>query len=210
MSTDLKHSHQRSRFIWSTLILVLLFCLGVFTILEEVLLQRVQRENHERQQQTAATLSFEAIFAVMRTGGTLKDINNTILRLENSLDEYSIRIIRGDYISETIGRYADEIQLIKDPLVAQAFSSGSPAQDVADPDIWRYAYPVKFREECLNCHMTETEISKGGVAAVLLFEHRNRQDQFQLSGFHLTLLGYLAISIPILLYLFYSFVHRDN
>lgn len=210
MSIKLKNSHRHNRFIWSTLILILLFCLGLFIILEEVLLQRVQHESHEMQQQTAAKLSFEAIFAVMRSGGTLKDINNTILRLENSLEEYSIRVIRGEYISTTIGRYADEIELMKDPLVARAFSMGRPENDVSDQDIWRYAYPIPFREECFNCHMSAAEVARGQVAAVLLFEHRNHHDRPHLGWFHLILLGYMAVSLPILLYLFYAIIHRDD
>ncbi len=114
--------------------------------------------------QHASELVFQSIYTVMRAGTGKKGIEDTIRRLGDTQHAMKISNIRGEAVARQFGELLiSQKRREQDPDIRQAFDTGKEWRDYANDRI-RFLYPVKFADECLNCH---TQARKNDVAGVI-------------------------------------------
>jgi len=113
--------------------------------------------------QTSA-LVFETLYAAMRKGWSKTEIADIIGRLQSTLPDLSVRVVRGRPVIEQFGEFDDDIAVTRDdPEIAQALANGQERLVPGEHSI-RYLYPLVVREDCLVCH---TRAKLGDVNGVI-------------------------------------------
>ena len=111
-----------------------------------------------------STLVFETLYSAMRKGWSKAEITEVIARLQSTLPDLTVRVLRGPVVSGQFGEMGDDAAVIAaDPVLRQVFASGQEILVPGKTGI-RYLYPVKARDECLVCH---TEAKRGDINGVI-------------------------------------------
>jgi len=98
-------------------------------------------------------LVFQSLYSAMRKGWTKEEIQEIIVRLNKIEPEMKIRVLRGIPVIEQYGEISGEKELRdSDPLIQESFKSGEDSLTKLGDDSLRYIYPVKTKQECLECH----------------------------------------------------------
>jgi diguanylate cyclase (GGDEF)-like protein len=101
--------------------------------------------------QTSA-LVFETLYSAMRKGWSKAEITEVIVRLQTALPDLDIDVIRGPAVIAQFGEMGSDLAIIRnDPLLQQVLATGKEILVPGETGI-RYLYPVKAKEECLDCH----------------------------------------------------------
>ncbi|CAA7625638.1 Signal transduction protein [Candidatus Terasakiella magnetica] len=129
----------------------------VFAIIVVALISGHVREKsihdlaREEARQTS-TLVFETLYAAMRKGWSKGEITDVIKRLQIALPDLSVDVIRGKAVIEQFGEMGGDLAVVRnDPLLQQVFATGQEVLVPGEQGI-RYLYPLKAKQECLDCH----------------------------------------------------------
>lgn len=99
-----------------------------------------------------STLVFETLYSAMRKGWSKAEITEVIVRLQTALPDLDIDVIRGPAVIAQFGEMGSDLAIIRnDPLLQQVLATGKEILVPGETGI-RYLYPVKAKEECLDCH----------------------------------------------------------
>jgi len=116
--------------------------------------------------QTSA-LVFETLYSAMRKGWSKAEITEVIARLQSSLPDLTIRVVRGPVVSAQFGEMGtDSATIAADPLLQQALESGRDILVQGETGI-RYLYPVIVKDECLVCHSAAKRGDVNGVIDII-------------------------------------------
>ncbi len=114
-----------------------------------------------------STLIFETLYSAMRKGWSKDEISEVITRLQNTLPDLTVRVVRGPVVSAQFGEMGDDNAIIAaDPVLQRAFASGEEILVPGQTGI-RYLYPVKARDECLACHTGAKQGDINGVIDII-------------------------------------------
>ena len=98
-------------------------------------------------------LVFQSLYTAMRKGWTKDEIMEIVERLNNVEPEMSIQVFRGAPVIRQYGDIEGEQTLREsNPKVMQALASGEESISIQGDDRIRFVYPVKVRQECIECH----------------------------------------------------------
>lgn len=101
-------------------------------------------------------LVFQSLYTAMRKGWTKDEILEIVDRLNKVEPEMHIQVFRGEPVIRQYGDIDGEQALREaDPLVMRALQSGEEVLTILDNDSVRFIYPVKVRQECLQCHAAQ-------------------------------------------------------
>jgi len=171
---------------------------GFFVVVEHTTWYVAQQRQQEARQSALTNLVFESLYAVMRAGGGVEDLQNTILRLEERLHDHSLYLVRGESLLRERGDFAQGGHLRQLPQVVAALRQGVASTAWTDEGLRRSVTPVRFRASCVGCH---TQASVGGIAAVIVSEQLVDRPRRWIAGSTLVIYLYVVLVVPLLVYL---------
>ncbi len=109
-------------------------------------------ENKARETSRAISLqTFGTMFQIMRKGWTRQELEDFLTATRSSYRDSSVDvdIYRGPIVEKLFGSI-DQAEM--DDLILGVFASGSD-HSLSEGDLIRYVYPLRARDECLQCHI---------------------------------------------------------
>ncbi len=143
-----------NKFIRNTLLISLISVIVLFIIYSKYIQSSSIEKSIEDDTKVMSDLVFQNLYTVMKNGGNIEDINNTILNLEKNIPHVNIKIIKD--ITDTNKKIVNDVFLNKTNDV------------VRHNDHLDFATPIIYKNECLKCH---TNAKVDDVAAVTLIQH---------------------------------------
>jgi hypothetical protein len=200
-TTGVSSARSRTRIVAVALLAVsMLAGAGLFVVVEHTTWQLAEQREYKARQTILSTLVFESLYAVMRAGGGVDVLQNTILRLENRLRDHSLYLVRGEAVVREYGDLAQNGRLRDLPQVAAALQQGIASTEWAAEGLRRSAMPVRFRHACLACH---SQASAGAIAAIIVTEQRVDRPRGLFGDSTLAIYLYVVVAVPLLLFLAY-------
>lgn len=143
-----------NRFVHNTILFSIIAVISIFSIYGFYFKSNSIEKNIKNDTQIMADLVFQNLYSVMKHGGNLKDIDDTINHLENSVPHINIQIIR------------NKNKTNKD-IVNHVFET-KKIEIARDNDNINFASPILYKNECLSCHIGS---KIDDVAGVVQIEH---------------------------------------
>lgn len=100
-----------------------------------------------------AKLVFQNLYTVMKMGGDKELINETIEKIEKEISHISISVLKNN---------TSDNEIINNAFLTKE------AQILKEDKILKFATPILFKQECLQCHKTS---NIDDVAGVILIDH---------------------------------------
>lgn len=100
-----------------------------------------------------AKLVFQNLYTVMKMGGDKELINETIEKIEKEISHISISVLKNN---------TSDNEIINNAFLTKE------AQILKEDKILKFATPILFKQECLQCHKTS---NVDDVAGVILIDH---------------------------------------
>ncbi len=148
--------------LFATLLAVAVVLLVSSHVREKSIHDLARDEAHQTSQ-----LVFETLYAAMRKGWSKTEIGDIVGRLQSTLPDLDIRIVRGPEVIHQYDEYDnDSGRIAADPLLREAFATGRE-QLIPGPKGIRYLYPVIVEDQCLRCHKKAKVGMVNGVIDIL-------------------------------------------
>ncbi|MDO8605735.1 MAG: EAL domain-containing protein [Phaeospirillum sp.] len=137
---------------------------GVVVLISGEVREKSIRDLARDEAHQTSTLVFETLYSAMRKGWSKAEITDVIIRLQTALPDLTVDVIRGPAVIEQFGEMGSDLAVIRaDPLLQQVFATGKEVLVPGQTGI-RYLYPVKAKQECLECH---TSAKLGDINGVI-------------------------------------------
>lgn len=143
-----------NKFVRNTILLSILIILTVFTAYGFYFKSSSIEKSIKNDTQIIADLIFQNLYTVMKNGGSMSNIDETIFHLEKNIPNINIKIIK------------DSNQPLNS-VVYEAFNTKEPVIQRQE-NFLDFASPILYKNECLKCHI-DSKIND--VAGVVFIEH---------------------------------------
>lgn len=142
-----------NKFIRKVMFLSIISILMLFLLYSNLIQSSSIEKNIKNDTNAIAKLIFQNIYTVMKMGGDIEVINETIKKIENSISHVNIAVLKNDEN--------------KNEIVTKAFQT-KESQIISHKQALQFATPMLFKQECLQCH-ANSQIND--VAGVIFIEH---------------------------------------
>ncbi|CAA7622763.1 bifunctional diguanylate cyclase/phosphodiesterase [Magnetospirillum sp. SS-4] len=140
---------------------------GVILLISGEVREKSIRDLARDEARQTSALVFETLYAAMRKGWSKGEITEVIKRLQVALPGLTVDVIRGPSVIEQFGEMGSDLAIIRaDPMLQKVLETGQEMLIPGETGI-RYLYPVKAREECLDCHVTASVGDINGVIDII-------------------------------------------
>jgi diguanylate cyclase (GGDEF)-like protein len=111
-----------------------------------------------------AGLIFQHLYSVMRKGWTSQEVEDVISRINQTLPDVHVDIVRGEQVARQFGESAGNLNLrTTDGDLVMAFGDGQERL-IAKGDVLRFLYPLAVKEECQTCHQ---DVAMGSINGII-------------------------------------------
>ena len=107
-------------------------------------------------------LIFDSLYSVMRRGWTREEMQAVIDRLDNSLPDSQIIMVRSEKVAQLYGETAASEEQRNHPVYLQVLRNGEEYAH-QEAGALRYVFPVIVVEECLGCHVNTRPGEVNGI-----------------------------------------------
>lgn len=146
-------------------------------------------------------LVFQSLYSTMRKGWNKKEINEAILRLNESFPELKINVYRGNIVAQQFGAMQGEQGVIQqDAELRDALETGKDELLFPSKESIRYLYPVIAKQECLTCH---TQSHVGAVHGVIDITYPISKLKVSFTTVINSMLGYTLLIIALVFLVLY-------
>lgn len=143
-----------NKFVRNTILLSLLLIISIFTMYGFYFKSSSIQKSIKNDTQVIADLIFQNLYTVMKNGGDMSSIDETIFHLEKNIPHINIKIIKEQDEANT-------------DMINEAFITKEPVISRRD-NFLDFSSPILYKNECLKCHM-DSNINE--VAGVVHIEH---------------------------------------
>jgi diguanylate cyclase (GGDEF)-like protein len=110
-----------------------------------------------------AELVFQNLYSVMRKGWTKDEISELIERMNTTVPDIQVGIVRSQQVADAFGEIEGDRKIrLTDPIIADVMAKGHDRLEIMG-DKLRYIYPVLVGAECQTCHFNAAIGSVNGV-----------------------------------------------
>lgn len=146
-------------------------------------------------------LVFQSLYSTMRKGWNKQEINEAILRLNESFPELKINVYRGNIVARQFGAMQGEQGVIqRDAELRDALATGKDNLLFPSNESIRYLYPVIAKQECLTCH---TQSHVGAVHGVIDITYPISKLKVSFTTVINSMLGYTLLIIALVFLVLY-------
>jgi len=187
--------------------IVLLLSVAV-TIVAIVIVLNLSNMVHQRaisdlareEARQTSQLVFQSLYSAMKKGWTKDEIEETINRLDSTLPDLSIRVMRGEVVNEQFGDLPGQKEIVeRDPTLQRALKTGEEILLPSDTMI-RFLFPVLVEEECQVCH---TNAKIGDVNGVIDISYPVKNLKISLQFVTNSVIFYFAFIIIVIFVVLY-------
>ena len=107
-------------------------------------------------------LIFDSLYSVMRRGWTRQEMQEVIDRLDNSLPDSQIILVRSEKVAQLYGETDSSEEQRNNSVYQHVLRTGEEYAH-QEAGALRYVFPVVVMEECLGCHANTTPGDVNGV-----------------------------------------------
>jgi len=142
-----------NKFIQNVILLSMFFIILFFLLYGNFIQSSSIEKSIKEDTNIMAKLVFQNLYTVMKMGGDKELINETIEKIEKEISHISISVLKDNTSNNEI--------------INNAFLT-KEAQILKEDKILKFATPILFKQECLQCHKTS---NVDDVAGVILIDH---------------------------------------
>ncbi len=110
-----------------------------------------------------AGLIFQHLYSVMRKGWTSEEVRDVITRINATLPDVHVLVVRSEQVARQFGEDDENRKLrLQDAIVAQSLADGQERL-ISEGETLRFVYPLPVQDECVGCHSNAMPGSINGV-----------------------------------------------
>lgn len=142
-----------NKFIQNVILLSMFFIILFFLLYGNFIQSSSIEKSIKEDTNIMAKLVFQNLYTVMKMGGDKELINETIEKIEKEISHISISVLKNN---------TSDNEIINNAFLTKE------AQILKEDKILKFATPILFKQECLQCHKTS---NVDDVAGVILIDH---------------------------------------